>query len=238
MEIKTAHIKANEGDFAKTVLMPGDPLRAKFIAENFLEDAKLISSIRNIYAYTGIYKGEKISVMASGMGVPSMGIYSHELFEKFGVERIIRIGTAGAINPNLELKDIVIAMGTCTNSNYASQFELNGTFSPICSYELLQLAAKKAEELNLKIKVGNIITSDTFYNPTNDVYKKWRGLGVLAVEMEAAALYINAAKFGKQALAICTISDKIFENEACTAEEREKSFTDMMKLALNVGITY
>ncbi len=238
MEIKTAHIKANEGDFAKTVLMPGDPLRAKFIAENFLEDAKLISSIRNIYAYTGKFKGEKISVMASGMGMPSMGIYSYELFDKFGVERIIRIGTAGAINKDLELKDIVVAMGTCTNSNYASQFNLDGTFAPICNYELLQLTAKKAEELNLKIKVGNIISSDIFYNPTNDVYKKWRDLGVLAVEMEAAALYINAAKFGKQALAICTISDKIFEEEYCSAEEREKSFTDMMKLALNIGITY
>lgn len=235
--IPTPHIEVKDKDlFAKTVLMPGDPLRAKYIAENFLEDAKLISSIRNIYAYTGKYKGKKISVMASGMGMPSMGIYSYELFDKFGVERIIRIGTAGSINKDLKLKDIVIAMGTCTDSNYISQFNLNGNFSAICSCDLLQETIKNAKALNLNVKIGNILSSDIFYNPTNEVYKKWSDLGVLAIEMEAAALYINAAKFGKQAIAICTISDRIFEGEHCTIEEREKSFTCMMELALNVGI--
>lgn len=238
MEIRTAHIIANEGDFAKTVLMPGDPLRAKYIAETFLQDAKLISSVRNIYAYTGTYKGEKISVMASGMGIPSMGIYSHELFEKFGVERIIRVGTAGAINKNLNLKDIVIGMGACTDSNYISQFNLNGNFAPICSYDLLQKTVEKAKELNLKVTVGNILSSDVFYNPSNDVYKAWSDLGVLAVDMEAAGLYVNAAKLGKQALTICTISDKILEDVHCSAEERQTAFTDMMELALNVGISY
>lgn len=238
MEIETAHIKAKKGDFAKTVLMPGDPLRAKYIAENFLEDAKLISSVRNIYAYSGYYNGEKISVMASGMGMPSMGIYSYELFDKFGVERIIRIGTAGSINKDINLKDIVIGMGACTDSNFIGQFELNGNFAPVCSYELLEKTVEKAKELGLNIKVGNILTSDVFYNSSNDVYKKWSDLGVLAVEMETAALYINAAKFGRQALAIYTIADRIFENEHCTTEEREKAFTDMMKLALNVGRSY
>jgi len=238
MEIRTAHIIANEGDFAKTVLMPGDPLRAKYIAETFLQDAKLISSVRNIYAYTGTYKGEKISVMASGMGIPSMGIYSHELFEKFGVERIIRVGTAGAINKNLNLKDIVIGMGACTDSNYISQFNLNGNFAPICSYDLLQKTVEKAKELNLKVTVGNILSSDVFYNPSNDVYKAWSDLGVLAVDMEAAGLYVNAAKLGKQALTICTISDKILEDVHCSAEERQTAFTDMMELALNAGISY
>lgn len=236
MPIKTAHIIANEGDFAKTVLMPGDPLRAKYIAENFLEDVKLISSIRNIYAYTGTYKGKKISVMASGMGIPSIAIYSHELFDKFGVEKIIRVGTAGSISKKLNLKDIVVAMGVCTDSNFISQFGLNGNFAPVCSFDLLQTTVEKSKELNLKINVGNILSSDVFYNSTNDVYKKWSELGVLAVEMEAAALYINAAKFDKEALAICTISDKILEDEHCTVEERQTSFTEMMNLALNVGI--
>ena len=236
MKIETAHIKAEEGAFAKTVLMPGDPLRAKYIAENFLEDAKLISSVRNIYAYTGMYKGKKISVMASGMGMPSMGIYSHELFDKFGVERIIRIGTAGSINKHLKLKDIVVGMGACTDSNFVNQFGLNGNFTPVCSYELLKETEEKSEELGIDIKVGNILTSDVFYNIDNNVYKKWADLGVLAVEMETAALYITAAKFGKQALAMYTISDKIFEDEHCTPEERETTFTGMIKIALNVGI--
>lgn len=236
MNIETAHIKAKEGEFAKTVLMPGDPLRAKYIAENFLEDAKLISSIRNIYAYTGTYKGKKISVMASGMGMPSMGIYSHELYDKFGVETIIRIGTAGAINKELELKDIVIGIGASTDSNYISQFNLNGNYSAICDFELLQLTIEKAKELNLKIKAGNILSSDIFYGPDN-AYDTWAKLGILAVEMEAAALYINAAKFGKKAIAITTISDKLYSGESCTAEERQTSFTDMMELALNVGIS-
>lgn len=238
MEIQTPHIKAKEGEFAKTVLMPGDPLRAKHIAENYLKNSKLISSIRNVYAYSGTYKGKEISVMASGMGVPSIGIYSHELFDKFGVERIIRIGTAGALSNDLKLRDVVIGMAACTNSNYASQFNLNGTFAPVCSYELLEKTVKKAKEMNLETKVGSILTSDIFYNPTNDEYKRWAELGVLAVEMEAAGLYINAARFGKQALTLCTISNKIFENDSCTAEEREKTFNNMIELALNVGIEY
>ena len=236
MEIRTAHIVAKEGEFAKTVLMPGDPLRAKFIAETYLEDVKLISSIRNIYAYTGVYKGKRISVMASGMGMPSMGIYSYELFDKFGVERIIRVGTAGAINDKLKLKDIVIGMGVSTDSNYSKQYNLNGVYAPLASYELLETAMGVSKELNLDVKVGNILSSDIFYTETNEIYKEWAKMGVLAVEMEAAALYMNAAKLGKQALAICTISDKILENEHCTSEERETTFSQMMELALNVGI--
>ncbi len=237
----TPHINATPEDFAKTVLMPGDPLRAKFIAENFLENAKLVNNVRGIQGYTGTYKDVKISVMASGMGMPSIGIYSYELFNFFGVENIFRIGSAGAIAPELKIRDIVFGMGACTNSAYASQYHLQGSFAPICSYELLKAATDTAESLSLHYTVGNLLSSDTFYADNEGIPDAisstlpWSKMGVLAVEMEAAALYMNAARTGRRALAICTVSDHILTGEATTAEERQNSFTDMMKLALETA---
>lgn len=238
MQIKTPHIIAEEGDFAKTVLMPGDPLRAKYIAENFLKNAKEIQNVRGILAYTGEYKGKRVSVMASGMGMPSMGIYSHELYKYFGVERIIRIGTAGSISTKVNLRDIVIAMGTCTDSNYMSQYDLGGDFAPIADYDLLKTTVDTAKELGVKVAVGNILSTDTFYNETSEGCKKWAQMGVLAIEMEAAALYATAARLEKMALAICTISDEIFTGKACSAEEREQTLNEMIELALNTAIKY
>ena len=238
----TAHIKAEKGDFGKTVLMPGDPLRAKFIAENFLEGATLVNNVRGIQGYTGTYKGVPISVMASGMGMPSMGIYSYELFNFFGVENIMRIGSAGALSREVKLRDIVMGMGACTNSNYASNFELPGYFAPICSYKMLKTCADTAEELGLQYRVGNLFSTDVFYNDRETLEGGalpdcvWNKMGVLAVEMEAAALYMNAARAGKNALAICTISDQLVTGEGCTVEERQESFTDMMRLALETAI--
>lgn len=231
----TPHINATPDDFAKTVLMPGDPLRAKFIAENFLENPRLVNSVRGINGYSGTYKGVPVSVMASGMGMPSMAIYSYELFNFFGVQNIIRIGSAGSINNDIKVRDIVIGMGACTNSNYANQYNLAGTFAPICSYSLLKKCTDTAEELGLDIKVGNLYSSDTFYDDSMSS-AAWGKMGVMAVEMEAAALYMNAARAGKNALAICTISDHILTGEATTAEERQNTFTDMMKLALETAI--
>ena len=231
----TAHINATPEDFAKTVLMPGDPLRAKFIAENFLTNPRLVNSVRGINGYTGTYKGVPISVMASGMGMPSMAIYSYELFNFFGVENIIRIGSAGSINNDIKVRDIVVGMGACTNSNLASQYNLSGTFAPICSYNLLKLCSQTADELCLDIKVGNIYSSDAFYDESMSS-ASWSKMGVMAVEMEAAALYMNAARANKNALAICTISDHILTGEQTTAEERQTTFTDMMKLALETAI--
>ncbi len=238
----TPHIKAVPGDFAKTVLMPGDPLRSEFIAKNFLTDAKLVNDVRGVHGYTGTYKGTPVSVMASGMGIPSIGIYSHELYNVFGVENIIRVGSAGAINTDVHVRDIVIAQGACTNSAFASQFRLNGTFAPISSYELLRCAADTAEELKLNYHVGNILSSDTFYNDDDGIPDAmtstlpWAKMGVLAVEMEAAGLYMTAARYGKRALAICTVSDHIVTGEATTSDERQTSFTDMMTLALEVAV--
>ena len=232
----TPHNSAVKGDFAKTVLMPGDPLRAKFIAENFLEDAKLVNNVRGIQGYTGTYKGVPVSVMASGMGIPSIGIYSYELFTQYGVENIMRVGSAGAMVPELNLYDIVLGMGACTNSNYADQYELPGTFAPIASYKILKECAKVAEEKGLDVKVGNLFSSDVFYNDRADVTEKWQKMGVLAVEMEAAALYMNAARTGKNALAMCTISDSLITHQETTAEERQNNFTQMMELALETAI--
>ncbi len=232
--MSTPHISANMGDFARTVLMPGDPLRAKFIAETFLTDAVLVNNVRGIQGYTGYYDGVRVSVMASGMGMPSMGIYSYELFNFFGVENILRVGSAGAIHPDLKVRDIVLGQGACTNSNYAAQYGLNGTFAPIASYDLLRTAEAIAREMGLSCHVGNLLSSDTFYSDDNTT-PTWGKLGVLAVEMEAAALYMNAARAGKNALAICTVSDHIVTGEATTAAERETSFTDMMKLALKTA---
>ena len=238
----TPHIKATPDDFAKTVLMPGDPLRSKFIAENFLSDAKLINNVRGIQGYTGKFEGKRVSVMASGMGMPSIGIYSYELFNFFGVENIIRVGSAGALNTDIKLHDIVIGMGACTNSNYAHQYHLPGTYSAICSYKLLKACTDTADETGVTYHVGNILSSDTFYNDTKNipdgVYtpSAWCKMGVMAVEMEAAALYMNAARAGKNALAICTISDHIITGETTTSEERRSSFTEMIKLALKTAV--
>lgn len=227
----TPHINATPADFAATVLMPGDPLRAKFIAENFLDNAKLVNNVRGIHGYTGTYEGTRVSVMASGMGMPSMGIYSYELFNFFEVQNILRIGSAGAYRADIRVRDIVLGMGACTNSNYADQYGLPGTFAPIADWELLRTCADTAAELGLRCHVGNILSSDTFYRDDESV-SNWQKMGVMATEMEAAALYMNAARCGKKALAICTISDHLITGEATTAEERQTSFTDMMELAL------
>lgn len=228
----TPHIDAKPEDFAKTVLMPGDPLRAKFIAENFLENAELVNNVRGIQGYTGFYNGTRVSVMASGMGMPSIGIYSYELFNFYDVETIIRVGSAGAISPELHLRDVVIGMGACTNSAYASQFNLPGTFAPTADYSTLTKAVDAAEKLGIRPFVGNIFSSDTFYDDANSL-AAWQKMGVLAVEMEAAALYMNAARAGKKALCICTISDcPLAGGEECSALEREQTFNNMIKIAL------
>lgn len=232
--IPTPHNSANIDDFAKTVLMPGDPLRAKFIAENFLEDPVLVNGVRGINGYTGMYNGKIVSVMASGMGMPSIGIYSYELFNFYNVENIIRIGSAGAISDEVNLRDIVIGQGACTNSNYVSQFNLPGTYAPIASYKLLKQAVDFAQDAGVNYKVGNLFSSDTFYDDAASL-SDWRKMGVLAVEMESAALYMNAARAGKNALCICTISDCPFTGESCTAEERQNTFTDMMEIALKIA---
>lgn len=232
--IPTPHNSANIDDFAKTVLMPGDPLRAKFIAENFLEDPVLVNGVRGINGYTGMYNGKIVSVMASGMGIPSIGIYSYELFNFYNVENIIRIGSAGAISDEVNLRDIVIGQGACTNSNYVSQFNLPGTYAPIASYKLLKQAVDFAQDAGVNYKVGNLFSSDTFYDDAASL-SDWRKMGVLAVEMESAALYMNAARAGKNALCICTISDCPFTGESCTAEERQNTFTDMMEIALKIA---
>lgn len=231
----TPHNAANKGDIAKTVLMPGDPLRAKVIAEAYLSDVVCYNTVRNMLGFTGTYKGKRVSVQGSGMGIPSIGIYSYELFNFYDVDNIIRIGSAGGIGTDIHLRDLVAAMGACTNSNYASQFGLPGSIAPIADYGLLKEADKAAEELGLKLKVGNLLSSDIFYHPDakND---RWAEMGVLAVEMEAAGLYLNAAKAGKRALALCTISDMITTGEELSAEDRQNSFHDMMKVALEVAI--
>ena len=239
----TPHINVqNEIGFGKTVLMPGDPLRSKFIAENFLENPVLVNNVRGVHGYTGYYKGVKVSVMASGMGMPAIGIYSHELFNFFDVENIIRVGSAGSIQENIELYDIVLAQGACTDSNYAAQFHLPGTFAPIASYELLSEAVKACENHGAKFHVGNVNSSDVFYGDhagvpegLDSVYGL-KKMGVMALEMEAAALYMNAARYGKRGLCICTISDHVLKGVETTAEERQNSFTQMMKVALDVAV--
>ena len=233
--IPTPHIAAKEGDFAKTVLMPGDPLRAKFIAETFLTDAVLVNNVRGVNGYTGYYNGKRVSVMASGMGIQSMGIYSYELFNFYDIDNIIRIGTAGSIHPDLKIRNVVLAMGACTDSNYGAQYELPGTFAPIASFELLRKAVKVIEEMgNIGYKVGNVVSSDVFYSDRQTT-AAWQKMGALAIEMESAALYMNAARAGKNALTICTISDSLVTGEVTTAEERQTSFDDMMKIALEIA---
>ena len=238
----TPHIKAVPDDFAKTVLMPGDPLRSKFIAETFLNDAKLINNVRGIQGYTGTYDEVKVSVMASGMGMPSMGIYSYELFNFFGVENIMRIGSAGAMQNGIKVRDIVMGQGACTDSRYVHQYALPGDFAPIASYKMLSTCVSAAQEMGLDYHVGNIVSSDCFYGDQEGLPErettlaKWSKMGVMAVEMEAAALYMNAARAGKNALAICTISDHLITGEALDAEARQNSFTQMMELALKTAI--
>lgn len=234
--MSTPHINAEKGDFGKTVLMPGDPLRAKFIAETFLTDAKLVNNVRGIQGYTGYYNGVKVSVMASGMGMPSIGIYSYELYEFFGVEQIIRIGSAGSIREDVQVRDLVIAQGACTNSAYGEQFHLRGNFAPIADFTLLRTCVEQAEKLGLTYHVGNLLSSDTFYDAGEGDTLAWGKMGVAAVEMEAAALYMNAARCGKRALAICTVSDSMITGEATSAEERQNTFTDMMRLALATAV--
>jgi len=232
----TPHINATPDDFAKTVLMPGDPLRSQFIAETFLENAKLVNNVRGIQGYTGTYKGERVSVMASGMGMPSIGIYSYELYNFFGVENIIRIGSAGGISPDVKLRDIIIGQGASTTTNFAVQYGLEGTFAPIADYKLMKRAIEEADKIGASYIVGNLLSSDIFYNANPEASKKWQRMGILGVEMEAAALYMNAAYAGKRALAICTVSDHLFTGEALDAESRRSSFTEMMEIALNTAI--
>lgn len=232
----TPHINAKPGDFGRTVLMPGDPLRSKFIAENFLTDPVLVNNVRGVQGYTGEYKGVKVSVMASGMGMPAIGIYSYELFNFFDVDNIIRVGSAGGMQENIHVRDLVIGMGASTNSGYGSQFGLTGSFSAIASYPLMEKAIAAAKEAGANYHVGNILSSDTFYSDDAEASAKWRKLGIMAVEMEAAALYMNAARAGKNALAILTISDHLLTGEATTAEERQNSFTQMMEVALETAV--
>ncbi len=230
----TPHIGAQYGEIADRVIMAGDPLRAKFMAENFLENPVQYNNVRGMLGFTGTYKGKRVSVQGHGMGIPSIGIYTYELFNFYDVKRIIRCGSAGAYHPDLKLGDVVFGMGSCTDSNYGSQFNLPGTFAPIADFELLRAAAAKAEELNIPYKVGNILASDVFYGDDAESWRQWQKMGVLAVEMEATALYMNAARAGKSALCICTISDSLVHGTACSAEERQTSFTNMMKIAFDI----
>lgn len=230
----TPHIGAAYGEIADRVIMAGDPLRAKFMAERYLESPQLVNQVRGMYCYTGTYKGKRVSVMGHGMGISSIGIYTHELFNFYGVKRIIRTGSAGSYQADLHIGDIVIAQGACDNSNFAAQFGLPGTFAPIADYGMLSAAVDKAKEMGVKYAVGNILASEIFYNDNPEAWKQWQKMGVLAVEMEASALYMNAARSGNAALCICTISDSLVTHEETTAEQREKTFTDMMEIAFEI----
>ena len=229
----TPHIGAQYGEIAETVIMAGDPLRAKLMAERFLDDAVQFNNVRGMLGFTGTYKGKRISVMGHGMGMPSIGIYTYELFNFYGVKTIVRVGSAGAIQTDLHLGDLVIAQGACTNSNYAAQYELPGTFAPIGDFQLLRKATEACDRMGYAYKVGNVLSSDVFYNE-NAHNDEWSAMGVLAVEMEIAALYMNAARSGNRALAICTVSDHIITGEVTTAEERQNTFTKMMDVAFSL----
>ena len=233
-KVPTPRIGAREGEIADRVIMAGDPLRDKFMAERFLENPGQYNAVRGMLGFTGTYKGKRVSVQGHGMGMPSIGIYSYELFNFYGVKRIIRTGSAGSINAGVKMGDVVIGMGSCTDSNYASQYGLPGTFAPIADFGLVRAAVEKAEELGVRYKVGNLLASDFFYGDDADSWKQWQKMGVLAVEMEAAALYMNAARCGGEALCICTISDSLVTGEACSAEERQTSFTNMMDIAFGI----
>lgn len=235
--VPTPHIQALEGEIAETILLPGDPLRAKYIADTFLEEVKQFNATRNMFGYTGTYKGKRVSVMGTGMGCPSIGIYSHELIHFYGCKNLIRVGTAGALNEKLKVRDMVFAMGACTTSNYVRLFGLPGDYSCIASYELLSKAVDEAKSRGLSYHVGNVLSSDMFYGPAKSVTggMTWSDMGVLAVEMEAAALYSNAAAAGVNALCIVTVSDSVVTGEATTAEERQTTFTNMMEVALSLA---
>ena len=235
--VPTPHIEARAGEIAETILLPGDPLRAKYIAGNFLSDVKQFNSVRNMFGYTGTYEGRPVSVMGTGMGCPSMGIYSYELIHFYGVKNLIRVGTAGSIHPDVHIRDLVFGIGACTTSNFPALMELPGVFAPVCSFELLRKGVEKAEQMDLRYKVGNILSSDMFYGPAEgpEASKKWASMGVLAIEMEAAALYTNAAYGNARALTVLTISDHLLTGETTSAEERQNSFTDMMQVALSLA---
>ena len=242
MKYPTPHINASPEDFGQTVLMPGDPLRSKYVAENFLENAKLVNNVRGVQGYTGRYKGVKVSVMASGMGIPSISLYAYELFNAFGVRNIMRIGSAGSMQPHIKLRDIVIAQGACTDSNIEQNYHLPGKFAPIASFEMLRKAVEACEETGVTYHVGNIFSSDIFYNDEDGIPEimtmvpAWQKMGVMAAEMEAAGLYMAAARAGKNALCICTISDQILTGEGLTSEERQTSFREMMLVALETAV--
>lgn len=230
----TPHNSAQPGDIAKLVLMPGDPLRAEFIAKHYLSDVSCFNKVRNMLGYTGTYDGKRISVMGSGMGMPSMAIYSYELYNFYGVDTIIRVGSAGGMAPDVQLRDIVIGQAACTDSNFAEQYKLPGTIAPIADFDLLRQAVEVAEDMGVRCHVGNLVSSDVFYCERS-ANEAWAGMGVLAVEMEAAALYLNAMKAHKRALAIMTISDLVLSEGNLSADERQNSFTEMMELALTVA---
>lgn len=235
-KIPTPHIAAKEGEIAETILLPGDPLRAKYIADHFLTEVTQFNATRNMFGYTGTYKGKRVSTMGTGMGCPSIGIYSYELIHFYGCKNLIRVGTAGAMRPEVKVRDMVFGMGACTTSNYVKQFRLPGDYSCVCSYELLEKAVHAAKERGISYHVGNILSSDMFYNPDlPQTGTSWDRMGVLAVEMESAALYSNAAYGGANALCILTISDSLVTGEATTAKERENTFTDMMEVALELA---
>lgn len=233
--MSTPHNGAEKGDIAKTVLMPGDPLRAKYIADTYLKDVKCFNTVRNMFGYTGTYEGKEVSVMGGGMGMPSIGIYSFELYHFYDVDQIIRIGSAGGISEKVKVRDLVIGMGASTNSNFASQYKLPGTFAPIADFGLLRKAVEIAEDKNIPVAVGNILSSDTFYTDDETANDQWKKMQILCVEMEAAALYMNAARAGKKALCMLTISDHLYTGEALSAEERQTSFHEMMEVALKLA---
>jgi len=231
----TVHIDAKKGDIAETILLPGDPLRAKFIAETFLEEVNCYNTVRNMLGFTGVWKGKKVSVQGTGMGMPSIGIYSHELINDFGVKNLIRVGSCGSFQEHIKVRDVILGVSASTNSRYAHQFNLPGTYAPTASFDLLLKAKAEADRLGIPVHAGNILSSDVFYDAQPDAWKKWAEMGVLAVEMEAAALYMNAAKLKANALTILTVSDSLVTHELTTSEERERTFTDMMKIALSLA---
>lgn len=233
--MSTPHNSAEKGAFAKTVLMPGDPLRAKYVAENFLENPTLVNNVRGVRGYTGTWKGKAVSVMASGMGMPSMGIYSYELFAFYDVENIIRIGTTGSISEKLHVMDIFLAQAACTDSNWQSQYHLPGTFAPIADFGLIMKTVEQAKAAGLNVNVGNVLSSDVFYYDDPDHAKPWQKMGIMALEMESAALYMNAARLGKKALTICTVTDHLLTGEELPAEMRQNNLNQMITLALNVA---
>ncbi|MCU5746602.1 purine-nucleoside phosphorylase [Staphylococcus sp. SQ8-PEA] len=235
MTKSTPHIEPNDVPIAKTVLMPGDPLRAKYIADHYLDNVEQFNSVRNMFGYTGTYKGKTVSVMGSGMGMPSIGIYSYELYNFFDVETIIRVGSCGALQPQINLYDLIIAQAASTNSNYVDQYNIPGHYAPIADFNLMVKAKQYADQLGATVHVGNVLSSDTFYNADTQFNDQWQQMGILGIEMESAALYLNAVHAGRQALGIFTVSDHILRDEATTAEERQNAFTQMMEVALEIA---